>query len=199
MSYKEFLSTIAIGITLYAFLPYIRSILSGATKPHVFSWIIWGITTCVVFLAQIKSHGGVGAWPIGVSGSITLVIAILAYTKRADISITRLDTIFFIAALTSLPVWYLTADPLWAVVLLTIIDLLGFGPTIRKTYYSPYSESIYFYFLFMIRNVLVLFALESYSLTTILFPALVAVACCMLMAMMLYRRKIDIKNRSPSA
>ena len=61
---KEFLSAIAIALTLIAFLPYIRSILRGKTKPHVFSWLIWGTTTFVVFLAQLADEGGVGAWPI---------------------------------------------------------------------------------------------------------------------------------------
>jgi hypothetical protein len=51
---------------------YIHSIQQGTTKPHVFSWVIWGSTTFVVFLAQLADKGGAGAWPIGVSGIITL-------------------------------------------------------------------------------------------------------------------------------
>lgn len=52
MGIKLVLSVIAIVLTLVAFIPYIISILSGMTKPHVFSWVIWGITTFIVFLAQ---------------------------------------------------------------------------------------------------------------------------------------------------
>jgi hypothetical protein len=48
---KPILSAMAIVLTLIAFLPYIRSILHGVTRPHVFSWLIWGATTFVVFLA----------------------------------------------------------------------------------------------------------------------------------------------------
>ena len=94
MFYKEILSTVAIALTFIAFFPYIRSIIQGAIKPHVFSWVIWGTTTFVVFLAQLEDHGGVGAWPIGVSGSISIFIALLAYIKRADIAITRTDWVF---------------------------------------------------------------------------------------------------------
>lgn len=189
MTYKEFLSAVAIALTLIAFYPYIRSIVQGKTKPHVFSWVIWGSTTFVVFLAQLEDNGGVGAWPIGVSGMITLGVAIMAYLKRADITITRTDWVFFIAAISSLPLWYFTSDPFWAVVILTTVDVFGFGPTVRKAYSHPFEEQLMFFALFAARNVIVILALENYSLTTVLFPATIATICLLLMIMVRYRRQ----------
>jgi len=173
-TYKVVLSALAIGLTLVGFYPYVRAIYRGSVKPHVFTWVIWGITTLIVFFAQLEGRGGVGAWPIGVSAAITLSIAFLAYRRRADTRIVPLDWFFFSAALASLPLWYLTADPLWAVVLLTLVDVLGFGPTIRKSYHQPHSESLLFYLVFTVRNITVIGALEHYSLTTVLFPAVIA-------------------------
>lgn len=189
MFYKEFLSAVAIALTLLAFFPYIRSIIKNTVKPHVFSWVIWGMTTFVVFLAQLEDNGGAGAWPIGVSGCITIFIALLAYLKRADITITKIDWLFFFAAISSLPFWYFTSDPLWAVVILTTVDVLGFGPTVRKAYVLPHSEPLLFFALFTARNLIVIMALENYSVTTVLFPAAVAIACLSLMAMITYRRR----------
>lgn len=190
ISYKEILSAVAIGLTFLAFLPYIRSIIRGAIRPHVFSWVIWGLTTFVVFLAQLEDDGGVGAWPIGVSAVITIFIALLAYIKRADISISKIDWLFFVSALSSLPFWYLTSDPLWAVVVLTTVDLLGFGPTLRKAYALPHSESLLFFALFAIRNLIVVVVLENYSVTTVLFPAVISVACLLVIMMIAYRRGV---------
>lgn len=190
MLYKKLLSAIAIGLTFIAFMPYIRSVINESIKPHVFSWFIWGITTFVVFLAQLEDNGGAGAWPIGISGCITIFIAILAYIKRADITITRTDWMFFISAMSSLPFWYFTSDPLWAVVILTTVDVLGFGPTVRKAYIYPHSESLLFFALFTARNLIVIMALENYSVTTVLFPAVIAAACILLMAMLTYRRRV---------
>lgn len=189
MFYKETLSIVAISLTFLAFFPYIRSIMKGTIKPHVFSWVIWGTTTFVVFLAQLEGKGGAGAWPIGVSGSISIFIALLAYMKRADVLITRTDWLFFVSAMSSLPFWYVTSDPLWAVVILTTVDILGFGPTVRKAYVFPHSESLLFFALFTARNLIAIMALENYSITTVLFPAVVAVACLLLMAMIIYRRR----------
>jgi len=187
---KPFLSALAIALTLFAFYPYLRGILVASVKPHVFSWVIWGITTFIVFLAQLKDGAGIGAWPIGISGTLTILIAILAYLKRSDVAIRFLDWTFFILALSSLPLWYLTSDPLWAVVVLTMVDLLGFGSTIRKAYSFPRSESPSFYALFMIRNLIVISALENYSVTTVLFPAAISVACAVLISLIVYRQRI---------
>lgn len=190
MFHKELLSAAAIALTLIAFLPYIRPIITGAVKPHVFSWVTWGTTTVIVFLAQIEDKGGAGAWPIGVSGCITMFIALLAYLKRADVGITRTDWLFFASAMSSLPFWYFTADPIWAVVILTAVDVLGFGPTVRKAYSSPHSESLTFFGLFIARNLIVIMALENYSITTVLFPAAIAAACLLLVAMVAFRRRV---------
>jgi hypothetical protein len=188
--YKELLSAVAITLTFIAFFPYIRSIQQGITKPHVFSWLIWGTTTFVVFLAQLTDKAGAGAWPIGVSGIITLYVACLAYIKKSDTMITRTDWLFFLVAMTSLPLWYLTSDPLWAVVILTTVDVLGFGPTFRKAFSQPFEEQLRFFVIMAVRNLISILALEHYSKTTVLFPAVIAAACLMFILMVLYRRRV---------
>lgn len=188
--YKELLSVVAIALTLLAFLPYIRSILKGKIKLHMFSWVIWGSTTFIVFLAQLEDDGGAGAWPIGVSGIITIYIALLAYVKRSDITITKIDWVFFIVAMASLPFWYFTSNPLWAVLILTTVDIFGFGPTVRKAYIEPFEEQLTFFALFTVRNIIAIMALENYSLTTVLFPAAIALSCLLLILVVLYRRSV---------
>ena len=188
--YKQLLGAIAIGLTIIAYYPYISSIIQGKTKPHVFSWLIWGTSTCIVFLAQLADKGGAGAWVIGFSGIISIYVAFLAYIKRSDSSITRIDRLFFIVAMTALPIWYLTSDPLWAVVILTTVDVLGFAPTFRRSYIRPFEEKLMFYVVMALRNLVVLSALENYSLTTVLFPATIAIACLIFSLMVVYRRRV---------
>lgn len=192
--YKELLSFSAIALTFIAFIPYIRSIQQGKTKPHVFSWIIWASVTFIVFLAQLSDKGGAGAWPIGVSGLITFYVAILAYLKKSDTMITNKDRLFFIAAMSALPFWYFTSNPLWAVVILTTIDLIGFAPTYRKAYHHPNEEQLLFFSLIASRNLIAILALEHYSLTTMLFPAATALACILFIQLVTIRRKILKKD-----
>lgn len=187
---KELLSACAIVLTFIAFFPYIRSILQGTILPHAFPWVIWSCCTFIVFLAQLADNGGAGAWPIGVSGIITIYVAILAYVKQTDNMISRIDWLFFMLAMTSIPLWYFTSDPLLSVIILTAIDLLGFAPTFRKAYARPYEEQLTFFVLMAIRNLIVIAALEHYSATTVLFPALTAIACLAFIIMVRFRRRV---------
>ena len=188
---KEILTSVAIILTFIAFAPYIRGILWGEIRPHLFSWIIWATTTLIAFVATLKGGGGIGAWPIGLSGLLVVFITVLAWRRQSDHSITRLDWVFLIAAFASLPVWFITNDPLWAVIILTIVDLLGFGPTLRKAYHQPYEEGVSLFAIYAFRNLLVIGAMEVYSVTTLLFPVAIAIACLAVIVLLLWRRRVQ--------
>jgi hypothetical protein len=182
---KLLFSNLAIAITLMAFVPYILQIFKGKVRPHVISWLIWGLSTGVIFIAQLMDGAGVGAWPIGVSAALTLSVAMLAFWYRADTQIDRKDQLTFVATILALPVWFVTSEPLYAVVILTFVDLSGFLPTLRKIRRDAYSESVIFFALFAIRNLLVLMALQHYSTVTMLFPAVIGLACLVMIMLML--------------
>lgn len=188
-SWQTVFAVLATLLTLVVFVPYVRGLRSGRVRPHVFSWVIWGINTSVAFFATHAARGGAGAWVIGFSALVTLGIAVLAWRRRADVTITRADWAFFAAALAALPLWWGLDDPLAAVVLVTLIELLGFGPTFRKTWHAPESESLSFMLLLVMRNALVIAALQTWSATTLLFPLAMAAACAALAGMMLWRRR----------
>jgi hypothetical protein len=187
--YKEILTAIALVLALVAYGPYIRLILRGQVKPHVFSWVIWSVVTSIAFFGQLADGGGLGAWPIGLAGALSIVVAVLAYLKKSDKSITRLDWVFFLTAIAALPIWFMTSDPLWAVVISTTVDLLAAGPTVRKTYVNPFEEDPVFFSISIVRNVFSLIALEHYSVTTMLFPIAICAVCAVLIVIIVWRRR----------
>ncbi|WP_269619598.1 hypothetical protein [Zhongshania sp. BJYM1] len=189
MPIKDILSLLAIALTIIGFAPYILAIYRGHTRPHMFSWLIWGITTSVVFFAQLSANGGRGVIAIGISAAITFYIALLAYRHKADINITNSDWLFLLFALSSIPAWYLASDPTIAVIILTSVDLLGFGPTLRKAYQHPLDENLTFFGIFALRNALVIAALSHYSIATVLFPFAVGICCIILIVLVLARRR----------
>ena len=190
MNFYQVMGAASVVLAVASFAPYVIQIRAGTMKPHVFSWVIWSISTAVVYFAQVVADGGPGAWPTGVSGVMTMYVTWLAWSRHRDIDITRSDWLFLGAALASLPVWYVTSDPLWAVVILTTIDVLGFGPTVRKLFQQPYEESVAFYLLFTIRSAMSILALESLNLTTLLFPVAMIVSCGAVCVLLLWRRRV---------
>ena len=190
---KALFSAAALILTFAAFVPYYRGIQRDEIRPHVFTWFIWAAGTVTVFAAQVSDGAGVGAWPIGVSGLLTGGVAVFAWMRAGDTSIVRMDWVFLILAASALPLWFFTSTALSAVIILTILDLLGFGPSVRKAYQVPREESATFYIIGAIRNGFVLLALENVSWTTALFPAVVGIACVCFVALIFARRQMVAK------
>ncbi|NTS75303.1 hypothetical protein HR060_00370 [Catenovulum sp. SM1970] len=191
---KDLLAIVGIALTFIAYIPYIYSIFQKKTKPHVFSWAIWGGTTFIVFLAQLSDEGGAGAWVIGVSACLVMCIAILAFIKKSDITIFKSDWYFLFIAIVASMFWYFSSDPLWTVIILTIMNVVGFGPTLKKAYANPFEENLNFFLIVAVRNTVSVMALENYSLTTVFFPVVTAIACLAVVLIMAYRKSTFVRT-----
>ncbi len=167
---KEFIGLAAVLLSIVGHLPYITDTIKGKTQPHVFTWVIWAIVTILAFFGQWAKGGGAGSWTTGVTGLITVLIALLAL-KNGSKDITRSDRLFLAGALIAIIPWYLTDDPTLSIVIITLIDVLAFIPTVRKTIGNPSSETLFTYALNIPRHGLALIALENYNLATYLYPA----------------------------
>jgi len=165
MDYKIVLGYITGFTALAANIPYLRNIFAGKTKPHAFSWLVWSVTTCIVFFAQISKDAGAGAWVTGAVSFACFVVFILSLAK-GERNFILFDWLSLFAALASLILWWYAKDPTIAVVFLTLTDVIGYFPTYRKGYYKPDEETISLFLIGAINFIVSLFALESFSLAT---------------------------------
>ena len=187
MPTKEILGYLSIVCAIVSMSGYFWSIYKKRTKPHVFSWLVWGIVMIVVFFAQFKQGGGPGAWVTGFSALIQFVVAGLA-VFIGEKNITRSDWLAFVGALATIPLWYATKDPLSAVVLATTIDAFAYYPTFRKSWLKPYEENWFAYVVGTLQWIPALFALGNYSAATVLYPTCIMTINLSLAAMLLVRR-----------
>ncbi len=83
---------------------YIRDVLHGKTRPHAFSWFVWGLPCGVVFAAQFLGGGGAGSWTTAVTAILCTVIFLLSlfYGER---NITKLDWASLAVALFAILLW----------------------------------------------------------------------------------------------
>lgn len=166
---KEIMGVIALAIALISYVPYIRSIFTANTRPHAFSWLVWGAVSGIAFVAQWIEKAGPGGWVTGFSAAMCLGIGILALFK-GEKNITRGDWISFLTTMSAIPLWMLTKDPLWSVLLVTFIDAVAYYPTFRKSYEKPDEELAFKYAITALKHFLSLAALENYSLVTMVYP-----------------------------
>jgi hypothetical protein len=169
METKDILGALAAILGVIGFIPYCWSIYQRKTKPHVFSWIPWFITTAVAFVGQIVEHGGAGTWATGTSAFFSFVIMLVSFFL-GEKNITRSDWISFILSLATIPLWIATKEPLYSVVLATLINQLACFPTLRKSWHKPDEENGSMYVLLTVRSALSLMALENLVIVTFLFP-----------------------------
>jgi predicted ferric reductase len=90
----------------------------------------------------------------------------------------------------AIPAWIITANPLVAVIILTIIEALGFFPTYRKAWRKPHDESILAFSLTILKYVLALGAMQTYTLTTVLFPIALLILSSLLILELIIRKRV---------
>lgn len=186
--YKSLLGALAIVVGLVGYIPYFRDIFRKRTKPHAFSWFVWGILTAIAFFAQVTRGGGPGTWVTGITALACLVISGLAlfYGER---DIKMIDWLSLLDALVGIVFWVFTNDPFLAVILVTVIDAVGYIPTFRKGFHKPYEETISTFFLSSLKFLIALFALRSLNLITWLYPASLVLTNAFFVAMLISRRR----------
>ena len=188
MDYKSILAVLAIAIAVIGYIPYFRTIFNGRTKPHAFSWLVWGVLTAIAFVAQLVGKGGAGAWVTGFTMLVCFAIFALALIKgKHDFPLS--DWLCLAGSGLALVLWATTKDPLTAIILITLIDMLGFIPTFRKSYLKPQSETAFTYTMSGLKFLISIFALQSFSGVTVIYPASLVITNLGFVFMLLLRRK----------
>ncbi|HSE29740.1 MAG TPA: hypothetical protein VLA77_04110 [Candidatus Saccharimonadales bacterium] len=80
-------------------------------------------------------------------------------------------------------------QPLLSVIIISVIDLVAFWITIRKTYHLPYSENLAQNFMSTVKHVLTIGAQQQFSWVTLLYPASLALTTAGFTIMILVRRQ----------
>lgn len=193
-SYKEILGILTIVIALVSYSTYFFSIFTTCTLPRTTSWLIWGILSTVAFFVQYNAGGGSGAWVTGFTALMCLLISLISYIK-CDEHFTTYDWLPFLGAVLALFFWWFTSDAFVAIILTSLAYGLGFVPTLHNAYLHPEEETATTFALNALKFFIALFALEYYSVTTILYPVvLVTLNTILVFVILVQRVRLQKKN-----
>lgn len=187
---KEIIGLIAVILTFAGYVPYMRDTIRGKTKPHIYTWFIWGFVTSIAFALQVKANAGPGAYVTLAAATVCFFIFFLGLRQpKAERDITTGDKLFLTGSFIALGLWLLADQPLLSVILLSTIDMLGFIPTIRKSWSKPHEETLSSYATNTVRFGLAIIALNHYTIITALYPITWIVANGVFSFFLLIRRK----------
>jgi hypothetical protein len=188
MTIYSFFAIAATILSLVSYIPYLRDIRLGKTKPHIFSWVVWTLMTGIFFFAQLSDGAGIGALTSGVTTCLCLYI-IFASLKQSDKSIKSIDYFSLAISIVALLIWYFVKTPLYSVILITIADIAAFLPTIRKSYMKPYSETLSTFVMAGIKHTLNVFSLERITLISSFYTFYLIGANVFFVSLLILRRK----------
>lgn len=188
--YKIFLGYLTIILGFIGYAPYFRNIFSGETKPHAFSWLIWGVLEAIACAVQVASHAGAAALATASTSIICFSVFLVALYK-GNRTFDRRDWITLLMACVAILLWRMTHNPINALILVIIADALGFVPTFRKSFHTPYEETVFTYCITTLKYGISLFALSSFTMASWLFPVyLVAINAIFVIFLLVRRRQI---------
>lgn len=166
---KEVLAITAAVLAFVGNFSYLRDVARGIIKPHPYTWFIWSIVSMTTFFGGLAKGAGIGALPTGVAEAFTVAIFLFSLRQllRGDAGTIRaIDHYFLAAALLGLIPWVMTDDPTVSVVIVVLIDVVAFVPTLRKAWVEPTTERPLLYEMNVARHILTLFSLQSYNVAT---------------------------------
>jgi len=148
---------------------YFFDIFCGKTRPHGFSWLIWGTISGIGFAAQVAEGAGPGSWARGFGSATCFVLVVLSYFK-GEKDIRCSDWVTLAVALSAIPLWIATKTPFWSVLIVCFIDTIGYLPTLRKSWHKPREELAVSYLFSCLAAAFSLLAIKQYTPSTWLYP-----------------------------
>lgn len=168
-----FFGYISAFLSIVCFLPYIRDIVRGKTKPQRTSWLIWSILGSTIFFSQLAEGG---AYSLLLPGAKTLVAVciFLLSVKYGMGGTSKFDRYALIAAAIGLIVWLATDNAVYAFTVAIIVDAIGGLLTIVKAYKQPETETLISWVLSGLAGVFAALAVGELNFFLLLYPVYIA-------------------------
>lgn len=160
-------------ITISA-VPYISEIFRLKTKPERATWLIWSVLLTIAFCAQFAKGGTWSLITTGIDCLIVIIIFALSI-KYGMGGASRLDIFALVASGVGLVLWHLTNEPLYALLITIVIDMLASMLTVVKTYKEPSTETFSAYMICGTGGLLGAFAVGTLNFSLIIFPLWICV------------------------
>ncbi len=178
----EYLVFLGMAISLVGVISYIKDMLQGKAKPNRVSWLMWSIAPLIATFAALSTGVTLAVIPVFMSGfGPLLVFTVSLFKKDAYWKLTKFD--FFCGALSllALILWYITKNPIIAIVFSILSDLLAAVPTIKKAWNHPESESSMAFIAGILSAATSFFAIKELGFTSLAFPIyLILVNICII-------------------
>ncbi len=175
-------------IGFLCFVPYIRDIFKGTTKPERATWLIWSVLGGIAFFSQYAEGASHSLWMT--SGQTLGVLIVFALSIKYGMGgLSRRDIVSLALAGIGLLIWYLTQHAVFALIIVIFVDALGLLLTTLKTYEYPETETLSTWVLAGIAGLLGTLAVGSLDPTLLAYPVYIFLANVVMVSIILIARR----------
>jgi uncharacterized membrane protein len=162
-------------LPLVAAIPYIRDILRKKTKPQRASFLIWAILGLIAFFTQL-AEGAEWSLLLPAADTLAVVVIFLLAIRYGMGGFNKEDKLALGFAVLGLVLWYLTNEPLVALIITIMIDATATVLTVHKTYKNPHTETFISWFLATMSGFTAIFAVGEMDPTLLAYPIYIFLA-----------------------
>ncbi len=189
MSIYRILGILSAIVFAIAYIPYIVSIGKGRTKPHPFSWLLWSLIGVISAYFYVRV-GAVETLPFAFAGAVLpFIVAVISF-RNWEGGFSNFDYLCLALSASAIIAYILFHSAAISLTLSLCADSIAFLPTMRKTFFSPSSESIGSWGLFLLSYALsLLAAIPRFSYGVVIFPAYLTF-CGIVMCLLILRGRL---------
>lgn len=155
------LSALSGLVFLVAFVPYIRAILKGETKPNRATWVIWGSLDWITAFAMY-AEGTLNGMIVGAATGATIVV-VLAFIYGESVW-KRVDVLCLVGAFIGIVLWQLYDNALFGILVSQAVILVGSMPTFLNAAKNPEQEDRTAWTMYWTGALLAVLALPEWTL-----------------------------------
>jgi hypothetical protein len=169
-TFKDLMGALSVAIALFSYGLYVWKTFRAPARPHPLSWLIFGVLSATGFLIQLDQGAGAGSWVMGVTAAVCFMLCLIGFWQ-GERTFPWYEWAFLAAAGIVFAFYLWSQQPAASAILASIVNVLGFGPTLTKAWARPRSDSASTFMLNGLKFVPSLFAMDSVSVATCVLPA----------------------------
>ncbi|MEI6039794.1 MAG: hypothetical protein WCP93_00355 [Candidatus Berkelbacteria bacterium] len=150
---------------------YIKETIKGETKPNKVSWLLWAIAPLIASVAAFSDGIRWAVLPVFMSGFGPLLVFLASFINpKSYWKLESFDYICGICSVLALLLWWITKEPLIAIIFAVASDFFAAIPTLIKSWHYPATETIDPYVTGLFSSITSFFAIKSWVFTAYAFP-----------------------------
>jgi hypothetical protein len=189
--FNDLMGALSVAIALFSYALYVWKTFHAHARPHPLSWLIFGVLSGTGFLIQLDQGAGAGSWVMGVTAAVCFMLCLIGF-RQGERSFPWYEWAFLAAAAIVFAFYLVSQQPALSAILASIVNVLGFGPTLTKVWARPRSDSSSTFMLNGLKFVPSLLAMDSVSVATCLLPASLVVTNLVVALVIFARRQLPL-------